>query len=906
MPPWAESSLYQPPTVAGLNKLVDLCPTPNLFRGVQDIQQRWNAALIMVAAFGIHEDGTHLDNITDFHPHTVDHYRTGKTVPKPSSKGEKIKNWRGRLDFIESIHSSIHDLITLLDRLTGGISVFLHHPGAHDPTASTDVHNLRAHAYMNPRFLHRHPYSHVHVAELVQLFVEHFAYPNVTDFNEARHAKGWGSMASGSKEPHPIPTNLPLVPSPASPHATELIFQGRVPGSLAEALADPDCPPVTHIPTPTPGQTEFLRWKLTPLPLGLNDMLSSYGAPPSPEFIRIDLEEVSRPSLDKGKGVQRAAPEFEEATTSAHPLRCSSPAGRTISSAPSSPLPHISRSDIPSHVAPAHAPANASPGQAGPSHGQFAMIPPTPTPSTLDELMGSLNIVDRSALISFGEHTEAMVTRHGLSDTVHPECWRCLANFLPYKWEGAPCKGFKNLSQTTHVRRLLGLPRKSRRNCLTPSQQALVNATRATKRLSLDHDVCNVLEYLDNTATDLAIKHRRSRRFFLERFYMGSTLRRRRTRKTSAWSAFTFFRAREENIALISSDKSDLAQVIRQAHDYGGLTTEQRELVRDEFARIKRAAQKGKTSYITPRARAAEANASFSAIVDELTGLKHRLNTHALVILVRGSLDFTMQPKVFTTDEAVDKFITVNFRKDPMELGGKLEGVMVNATKKSNYSKEGYRAQVKMCTANIRSSITSALILVTHDASAGMSYSRYEENVVRRYNVKLVGWEHEDWRNPGVLRGGKAALERLADAVEQGRCHFVEIDDTEVEERRQKILAGVSLTPNCDFDPTSPWTPTNSLAPPSTSPPLAQPDASSEAEAAQPDDTSSDAQTDSPVHTAPGSAPETAPSASDAARSSAAPSTSLKRPAAAQAESATPAKRPRISKRKKKDNVARS
>lgn len=102
---------------------------------------------------------------------------------------------------------------------------------------------------------------------------------------------------------------------------------------------------------------------------------------------------------------------------------------------------------------------------------------------------------------------------------------------------------------------------------------------------------------------------------------------------------------------------------------------------------------------------------------------------------------------------------------------------------------------------------------VTNDASATVEFTKYEALVVRRYYVKLMGWNHPQWANPSDLKGGVEALKRLADAIKAKTCRFVEISTEEVEERRRKMTdLGAVLTPE-----TEPPTPPPTLEPLSNS-----------------------------------------------------------------------------------------
>lgn len=117
---------------------------------------------------------------------------------------------------------------------------------------------------------------------------------------------------------------------------------------------------------------------------------------------------------------------------------------------------------------------------------------------------------------------------------------------------------------------------------------------------------------------------------------------------------------------------------------------------------------------------------------------------------------------------------------------------------------------------NLTSILISTLGDVTKDASATIEFTRYEIGIVRKYHVKLVGWNHPQWANPSDLKGGIEALENIVSAIANHTCRFVEITAEEVEERRRKIADGAVMTPETEPPPSPPPSvlPSESTPPP--------------------------------------------------------------------------------------------
>jgi hypothetical protein len=79
-----------------------------------------------------------------------------------------------------------------------------------------------------------------------------------------------------------------------------------------------------------------------------------------------------------------------------------------------------------------------------------------------------------------------------------------------------------------------------------------LTAQQREKRADEDAAVDDILTYIDEQATDLARRFGRSRRRYLEKLYIGSTLRRKQHNKTSAWSAFLHFKSGKFNAGTFS------------------------------------------------------------------------------------------------------------------------------------------------------------------------------------------------------------------------------------------------------------------------------------------------------------------------------------------------------------------
>lgn len=113
-------------------------------------------------------------------------------------------------------HSMILFQCTVLDRLSGGVTLCLHHPGATAPLTDLQPQDLSVSLYLNLRLLADPLQCHQPIAEITQMFVEGCALLVAQSFRDARLAHGWKQELRRSSSDIPDYDSLPLVPLPSS------------------------------------------------------------------------------------------------------------------------------------------------------------------------------------------------------------------------------------------------------------------------------------------------------------------------------------------------------------------------------------------------------------------------------------------------------------------------------------------------------------------------------------------------------------------------------------------------------------------------------------------------------------------------------------------------------------------
>ena len=67
-----------------------------------------------------------------------------------------------------------------------------------------------------------------------------------------------------------------------------------------------------------------------------------------------------------------------------------------------------------------------------------------------------------------------------------------------------------------------------------------------------------------------------------------------------------------------------------------------------------------------------------------------------------------------------------------------------------------------------------------------MHYADYEEKIVQRYGVELIGWTYEKLVNPSELSTSLPGLRQLLEAIKTGSCKFIKLTQAQLKQRREE------------------------------------------------------------------------------------------------------------------------
>ncbi|KAG2154330.1 uncharacterized protein EDB93DRAFT_1081836 [Suillus bovinus] len=721
---WKSSTYNRSPTVGSFEECKVLFPCPEYLQSIAGYDRHWNSALLSLVTHGFHNDDGHLEQNKGFHPLTSEHYLTGFSKSQTATEEQRINNWRAQAIHAEQILQTIFDLAscTTLDRLTGGSTIVLHHPGATPPSLDISPENLKAEVYINPKVLSEHRELHSVVAQISQLFIADYATPLARAFAQNCIHNNWKGSGPVSQTPSKGKTTskgkqveiAPLIPSPISPSSAHFTFYGRP-------------PPISyHICHPTTAELRGSQLRSNYCILGRARVIRS-----------AKRDQVGGLSYQHRITVHPTTPAvFNQSSSSSQAERCYPPSNSDDKCYPASTSDQAWR--------------------------HYPPTTPMRSKSTSFELPTPMSITARSpsdswhysmlALVPFGNETEVVLEELGYPDHFHRVCISIGKDYLPKQWFLKLQEPVTSFPVRITVMVLPGTARSHNPRRLVPRTRALY-----VKVSKEDQQVRAVLNYINAKATDLASKFKQPRCCYLERLSLGSVVHHRKCNKTSAWYAYMHFKGIQNNASKFSSyEKSNIANLAKDETEYHQLTTEEKAQLIIDFDKVKKSSR-DRPPNITARSWAAKCFRNFQLVREELEALEECVGVEAFIVMVRGVSNFTMVPKAFFTSPTAEHFVPLYLHKDIAQLATNLEStILANGLIMSSYLTIFFYTHGE----------------VTNNPSAVMEFKCYND-LVQHYHVKLVGWNHPKWANPSDLKGGIESLENVVLAIQANTCKFI-------------------------------------------------------------------------------------------------------------------------------------
>ncbi|KAJ6476563.1 hypothetical protein DFH09DRAFT_1342444 [Mycena vulgaris] len=236
VPPAYEDLKFNPLGLYNLRRRLGvLVSEPGIFN---HFQHKFEAADLAWLAAGASQDGRHSIEPSHFFPA----FTTLRDSLPTDKIGREHRKW-----FSKRIMSLLCDLATMWDRAFGGSTIILHVDGTTPPNTVLTPDCLKANIHLPPHFVDEHPQSHLAIAHIVQIFIEHVGLPTVERWKRSAHLKGW-DLSQPGHSPAVHPPAARLIPTPSS-STSHYIFWGRPRLNLPALTSQPlPTPPAVSLP----------------------------------------------------------------------------------------------------------------------------------------------------------------------------------------------------------------------------------------------------------------------------------------------------------------------------------------------------------------------------------------------------------------------------------------------------------------------------------------------------------------------------------------------------------------------------------------------------------------------------------------------------------------------------------
>ncbi|KAJ7733212.1 hypothetical protein DFH07DRAFT_780656 [Mycena maculata] len=172
-----------------------------------------------------------------------------------------------------------------------------------------------------------------------------------------------------------------------------------------------------------------------------------------------------------------------------------------------------------------------------------------------------------------------------------------------------------------------------------------------------------------------------------------------------------------------------------------------------------------------------------------MVGLGTHVGVEGFFCIIRNSTDFHIQPQWFFTSHELEQYmpIATRWKWSTVEVGTKVEAFCVaDAMSSCQDLLRTSKQKADFLKAGIREGLTEKLIAITGNPNAQMAYVWYEEDVVQKHGVELVGWTFPQLVNPSELSTSVSLLQELHDTIKNDTCKFVRLTAQQLRARKQK------------------------------------------------------------------------------------------------------------------------
>ncbi|KAG2120041.1 hypothetical protein DEU56DRAFT_747105 [Suillus clintonianus] len=290
---------------------------------------------------------------------------------------------------------------------------------------------------------------------------------------------------------------------------------------------------------------------------------------------------------------------------------------------------------------------------------------------------------------------------------------------------------------------------------MSKEARATLTAGRRAKSRQFKVALDEAWNQLDDATKTIASAHHKSIRRVQNDLYIGHGILRSRRTKPNMWNAFCWKKGQDSENR--NQGRDTLKQLVREHKDeYLALSKEEQEVLLKEYTDWTKTKTTG--TRISTKSKIIDITQTLKAVENELNSLRCRTGAETILYTTRGSTDLPLRGVTFTT-EGVEHFMHSVMSIDNQDLVSKMEGFAIQGMKGAA---KNHKDRVSDVRSAIREIINSGLRKITGEPRANMQWTHYFRNIVRRYQVTIVGWpDNIPFVNLSKVSSALPELERL-------------------------------------------------------------------------------------------------------------------------------------------------
>ncbi|KAG1775790.1 hypothetical protein EV702DRAFT_937025, partial [Suillus placidus] len=292
---------------------------------------------------------------------------------------------------------------------------------------------------------------------------------------------------------------------------------------------------------------------------------------------------------------------------------------------------------------------------------------------------------------------------------------------------------------------------------MSKEARATLTAGRCAKSRQFKVALDEAWNQLGDVTKTIASAHHKSIRRVQNELYIGHGILHSRCTKPNMWNTFCWKKNQDSENR--NQGRDTLKQLVREHKDeYSALSKEEQEVLLKEYADWTKMKTTGTRT--STKSKIINITQTLKAVENELNSLRCCTGAETILYTTRGSTDLPLRGVTFMT-EGVEHFMHSVMSIDNQDLVSKMEGFAIQGIKGAAKNHQDCVSDARLA---IHKIINSGLRKITGDPRVNMQWTHYFRNIVRRYQVMIVGWpDNITLVNLSKVSSALPELERLFD-----------------------------------------------------------------------------------------------------------------------------------------------